>query len=655
MVLFDREICIKTIIVLGVSLILCVGSFTAGVYFNGTDSFLFFPAITGVLLSGLIALWSGFDRGWQVPRSYLLFFVLLYGVYIWASTLWSEVPYNSILFALIFSILPFIFMVFTVVPDKGRWVSLHLFGIGLVVAGLSVWALVQFFFFFDVYGPRIHHPMLNPNNLAVIFNMCLFPALAFYLVQKKRVYIFLSFGLLMLYFAALLVTQSRAAFIALGIAAFFFVLFTWRGQFLSWKKVLPVFIGAILMFAVTNHSSGPTGLARSLVKLPQDNQSVFERQLIWKATLKIVEEDVWLGKGLGTFVYNYPRYRAPKDKSDGYFVHMDPLQFWAEGGLLLPVLFYVVLIIVLVLTLRATWCSTADNDPGYKVRLWLWASFCSLLVLAGHSHVSYHLYMPAPLYVAGFLLALWFFQVEKLLNVEAFKVQFGSFWSRVAARTCLILLFLCPVFWMGSAAAGVYYARIVPSLINDGKLDEANLIIDKMALYSPSNWQKIPDLRMQYLMARLADKKALSNHDERVRVYHEALDEAMKARSFNPTFMAVLNRQAWLHFIAWPDLDPEGRDRAIALLEKALQLNPLLIQARLGLSRIYQTMGDHDRALAILEEGMRYPMPYGPTTIDLYNDVARLRLARGDRAGYNAAIKLAKGVAEQINNRLKKK
>ena len=625
-------------------------SFITGIFFNGTDSFLFMPCIGGLIGLCVLMLWPGIGREFSVPRSWLLIFVLLYLSLVWANIFWSLVPYNSILFAFIFSIFPVLFLVFSMAPERQNWLVVLGSVIAAGVAALSVWALVQFFFLFDTYGPRIHHPMLNPNNLAVIFNMCLFPAFALYAQQKSLVRVVLCFVLIVLYMAALLVTQSRGAFLSLLIAAVPFFVFTWKHQGIQWRRVLPVLLCGVLLFGVVNHgNSGKLG--KSITTLPQDKRSVVERQLIWGSTWEIIQQDIWLGKGLGTFVYYYPRYRSPLDRSDGYFVHMDPLQFWVEGGVFLPLLFYSILVTVLVLSIKAT----RHSEPGSSERLWLWACLCGLMVLALHSHISFHLYMPAPLIMAAVLMGIWFAYTQRTLKLEIMPLRVPSGWQRGLARGGLVVIAALPMLWLISAAVGVYYAQKIPALINDAAYDDARREIDLLERWSPSNWQKPYDFELQYRIALLQDRNRVSDPVQRAKLFEEALGFAAKSRSLNPAFTNLWNREAWLHYLSWPDLDAQGREKAVVLLQEALEANPLLVTARVGLARIYETMGQDAQAEAVLEQGMRYPMPIGPSALDVYRDLARLKMKAGKKAEAITVLNEAQKAADRIAARANKK
>lgn len=630
-----------------------IGSFlllialATGVFFQGTDSFLFLPCIGSALLLGIITLWPGIRNGWTLPGIAFPATVLIYGLYIWASIFWSSVPYNSTLFALIFSLFPFVFLISLLAQDRRRWLAVHLAAAGAGGAVLALWALIQFFILYDTYGPRIHHPMLNPNNLAALFNLCLFPALALYVQAKKPAHIAASFLLAMLYYGAMLVTQGRGALLAFAIAGVVFYLCVWRNSGAGWRKILLMAVGMGAFFLIVNGNlSG--GLSDSLTRLPQDKHSMVERQLIWASTLEIVKTHFWGGTGLGTFTYYYPRYRSPQDMSDGYFTHMDPLQFWSEMGVGAPVLFYAILIGALVLTVRAV----LRSAPGSADRLWLTGSFCALLTLAGHSHISFHLYMPVPLIVAGLLMAFWYDRACGVPGQEERLVRAPSGAPRFAVRALFLAMLVLPALWLGRAAAGVHYAGKAGVLMREGKPEEALRNIRLAQKIAPSSWDKPYDLHMRFCLDALG--KGGVSPEERKRLYEEGLGYAAQARARNPAFTNVWNYQAMLHFSAYPDVDPHGRAKAIALLKEALEANPLLLDARIGLARIYSSKNEHRKALHVLTGGLDYPIPVAPSSLVLYNDIARIEAALGNNEGAERAMQKAGEFASRVRGRQQK-
>lgn len=93
-----------------IGLVLFTVAFALSIFFQGTQSILYAPAIIALFGTGL-CLWLPAIRSgqWQVPVSATTGLALLFGLYTAASIFWSTIPYISVIFALIIGVLPFLF------------------------------------------------------------------------------------------------------------------------------------------------------------------------------------------------------------------------------------------------------------------------------------------------------------------------------------------------------------------------------------------------------------------------------------------------------------------------------------------------------------------------------------------------------------------
>ncbi|MCB9981381.1 MAG: O-antigen ligase family protein [Rhodospirillales bacterium] len=585
---------------------LILGSFASGMFFRGTDNLLIFPHVMGMVCFAALSLWRGREQVWELPRGPLVFALLAYWFYVIVSISWSTNTYNSTLFAIIFSVLPFMFFALVTTPQPLHWLQVHMGALAVAVTIVSVWAGVQFFAIEP--GRRVHHPMLNPNNLAVVFNMALFPALALYFCARRRALMLIGFGLSALFLLAMFTTQSKGGLLSFLIVLPVFFIFV-RGQAgMNWRRIVAIALVAFSLFAVVHAVSTKSfGGAFLDVVVPQDVESktVSERKLIWASTWHLIQDHFWGGTGLGTFTYFYPRYRHPKDYSDGYFAHMDPLQFWAEMGVMAPVLFYLVLLLVLIRTIRATRaCAPSSPERG-----WIYACFCGLLALAGHAHISFHLYMPINLFLAAFLLAGWFIATEAVLKISRYRLEADYNWLKMAIYLTLLVIIFSPILWMARATMGVHYLNQVDSLMQAGREEEARLALDKAWSYSPKNYSSLYDVEAKYRLHMLNAKRQTMSSEQRRKMYGEAHDYIDRASALNSGFVNLWNRKALIYFAGFPDMDPKARDKAEVLLEKTLAANPVLLDARIGLAHVFYLKGDKEKALAVMQDLYNYPVP----------------------------------------------
>lgn len=583
-----------------------LGSFAAGMYFRGTDNLLILPHIAGMIGFGVLAFYRGSAQGWTLPRGGVVLALLAYWLYVVISVSWSSNVYNSTLFAIIFSVLPFMFFALVMSPQPYKWLQVHMGVLAFGVTAVSIWACVQFFILEP--GRRVHDPMLNPNNLAVVFNMALFPALGLYFCARGRVYTLLGFVLSALFLLAMFTTQSRGGLLAFLIVLPVFFVFLRAQAGMNWRRIL-LFAGVAAGLFVLVHqvSTMSYGQAFLDVVMPKDVEAktVAERKLIWASSWHLIRDHFWGGTGLGTFAYFYPRYRHPQDFSDGYFAHMDPLQFWAEMGILAPVLFYLVLILVLIRTVKATRASVPDSPE----RAWMYACFCGLLALAGHAHISFHLYMPINLFLAAFLLAGWFIASEFALNSPRSRVLADREGRKTLVYSSFVVLILISLGWISTATLGVHSLNQVDHFMTAGQVKQAESALERARRFAPSNYSALYDVEAKYRLHLLNTQRGRMGAQERRKLYEEAHENIDRAIMLNPGFANLWSRKALIYFAGYPDLDPQGRDRAQALLEKTLAANPILLDTRVGLAHLYYIKGDKAKALKTMQDLYKYPVP----------------------------------------------
>ena len=378
----------------------------------------------------------------------------------------------------------------------------------------------------------------------------------------------------------------------------------------TWKRLSSLAIAAVCAFIVVHVvSSGALGEHFVQVFRPGEAEikTVTERKLIWSGTWNMIQDYFWTGTGLATFIYFYPRYRLFGDYSDGYFSHMDPLQFWAEMGVFAPVLFYAVLITILLRTIRATKAS----DKNSSERLWMYSCFCGLLVLAGHSHISFHLYMPITLFVASFLLAGWYVASQKILQDAPPVFEFKKRGEKILAVIAIAIILLTPVIWLGKATAAVHYTNQVQNLMLAQKKNEARVALDRAWAFAPANYAPLYDYEARYHYDLFQNPYEGMKAAEQERLYRAAQMYNDRAIALNPGFANFWNLKALIYFSGYPALEPEGDIKAEILLVKTLEANPILLDARIGLAHLYKSRGEIAKAKVVLEAAKNHPMPKG--------------------------------------------
>lgn len=634
------------------SIPLLVAAFALSVFFRGTDSFLFAPGIVCALGFAALSLYSNFPNSWAVPKTATAVFILAFWVMVFISQFWSTIPYISTLFTLILSLLPGLFFVYVLAPRPKEWVEVHGFVMGLIACGFAVWALVQYLFFYDVYGPRIHHPMLNPNNLAGLLNMALFPALGMFLLSRRVLFQVLCGLAVAALYAAIIATQSRGGVLAAGIAALVLLPFVWpsSGRW-GWKLVLILILAAVMPFVMNLFHPG--AISENLGQLSQtlglgNKVSVTDRFLLWQSGWQMAKDHFWTGTGLATFFFYYPAYRSPVDASDGFFVHMDPLQFFIEMGVLAPVLFYVVLLCILARTIRAVIEAGADTETKIRVI----GPFAGMLALVLHTHISFHLYMPGILIPLATLLAYWYVQTETVLKGERFEFSPPRY-ARILIAGVALAAFIIVSGWTARAGAAVYLLGKTRSSFQAGDYAEALRYVGLMDRIAPSKNYHVPEyqarIRLEQLVKGGSDREALFNLYREIHAY---LDEAERR---HPRFTAIWQLRARLYYSVHGVFEQDGFGKAEVLLKKSLKIDPYQRAPRIGLAQIYERQGKNDEARVILEEQLEWIPLSRMGDMGYLQELAKYRKRDGDEEGLQEVLKQVQIAIKMQQQRQKKR
>ncbi len=371
-------------------------SFIIGLFFTGDGNILFAPSL--FCLIAFVAL--SLSQAKTLPLTPLSFMLLGFWVYISIILFWSYVPFVSFVTWLILSALPLTWIGLSLYPEKEKLYTLSGTFLLLSMAVLACWAIIQTTILREQYDSFAHHPLINPNNMGVLFNLGLFPSLALFITAEEKRIKFATLALFVLLFTALLSTGSQGA-VFFSIPALLLSLFILRKPVMRHKYLLP-FIAAGLVCGLLFFTATHTDLVKNFKGLISLD-TLDDRIALWKATFKIAGTAPWTGTGAGTFYLFYPAIRDPfaGDTSAGQFSHMDPLQFWSEMGILAPVLFYGIFIAILSNCITAL--KTAKEDSWE--RLVIAACAPALLTFFLHMHISFPSYVLPIMIGVGFLTA----------------------------------------------------------------------------------------------------------------------------------------------------------------------------------------------------------------------------------------------------------
>ena len=616
-------------------------AFGLALFFNGLHIPLLSAA--GVLLAGLLALAlaPGIRQGWQVPRSAPAGWLVAWWVFLAISLAWSSVVFTSSLYYWWLSALPLTFFALVLAPAPWAWTRAALAGLGVTAVGLSAWALVQFFVLPETFHFRAHHPLLNPNNLAGLLSLALLPAVAAFLgaADRGRQGLFLAAALAL--FAGVVSTQSRGALVGLGVALLALLLAGRGAPGVNPRRTGALTAGGAAIFLVMDGWTG-AGLSQRVETLGAvgSESSFLTRLEIWKGTWGIVQDHPWLGTGLGTFFLYYPAYRLPADTSSGgYYAHMDPLQFWAELGVGGPLLFYLLLTAILVQTVRAV----RTLAPSSPARLQVLGPFAGLLAVAVHTHITFHLYILPLLIAAGVVLAAWQLRCEQALGQPRVRVALPDRAHPRVWRWVLAGVVALAVLNLGSAGLADRFIHWGRAALDAGDTPRALRYFHTARALAPASdtaWALGAEIRG----AALGQTGLGLTAGDRAALYREAHRMLDKAQRRNPVRASIDHTRARLYLLAPEGSEASPRAKAEAAWRSALEKDPRLLEARMGLANLYADRGAKGRALAVLEAGLKWPYP-GAKPLGLFLRTADLRQETGDLAG---ALAVARSALERL-------
>lgn len=374
-------------------------AFIFGLFFTGDGSLFFAPAVICLVLFSAMTL----SRAETLSFSPLSLTMFGFWCYITLGLFWSDVPFVSFVTWLVLSALPLSWAGLAFYPDKEKLFTATGTLLLIFTGFLAIWAILQISLFKEIFGVQAHAPLLNPNNMAVIFNLALFPTLALFIAAEEKRIITATLALFFLLFTALLCTGSKGALLFF-IPAFLLCLFLLRKTWMEKSHVLPALVLAMIcaiLIPVLYDSSLFTRLYNFVLEM-LTFESLGERLSLWKAGLILSSQTPWTGSGAGTFYLFYPSIRDPlQDSSAGQFVHMDPLQFWLEMGILAPILFYGLFIALLAGTIERL-----KTTPHHSWdRLIIAATAPAILTFFFHMHISFPSYVLPAMILLGFLMA----------------------------------------------------------------------------------------------------------------------------------------------------------------------------------------------------------------------------------------------------------
>ncbi len=279
----------------------------------------------------LLTLATAYDRTLVLFQFALHFQMLLLYVYI-VGTVHTKEDIEFIIAVLMFALL----------MESIIIIALRFIGTTIRVSGLT----------FLVYGSRVAGTVGSPNSAGAYLSLVLGPAIVVAFTPLGRGYKWLAGAAAVLGTLALVFTLSRGAWIAFALSTGLIVVMAGRRGWLSFKRLMLLFVVAILVASLMNVVILPRVLG-------SDEGAASTRLPLMEVAFHIIRDHPFFGVGANNVAIVTPRYFTPEyGEAWVYAVHNTYLRIWAEIG---PIGLLVYLWF-LALTLRWGWRAYKRGD-----------------------------------------------------------------------------------------------------------------------------------------------------------------------------------------------------------------------------------------------------------------------------------------------------
>ena len=224
---------------------------------------------------------------------------------------------------------------------------------------------------------RISSSFVHPNDFGGYLATISIIFIALVLVSNIRLRSRIGAAALgILSLSSLFFTRSRAAW--LSFAAAFLVLGALRT-----KKMVAIFLVLLLLVFIML----PYTVQKEVVALADfKSGTTWERVMLWKGTINMIEVHPLLGFGINTYSRNFPKYKPP-EYPDVRYAHNSYLQMASEIGIVGALLFIGFIITVLICSFKEISEMNVGLRKGFATGL-----FAGLVGFSMNCIVDTHLY-----------------------------------------------------------------------------------------------------------------------------------------------------------------------------------------------------------------------------------------------------------------------
>lgn len=577
------------------------------------------------------------ESGLMITKSSALIFAGLFWLLAFASVFWSDVKPASLLGFTVFTAMPLTFFTGAFSADEVYFKKVG-YCLAVIFGALAVWAMFQFCFMNKYFFGQARHPLADPSSLGSLFSLALFCALGWLLAPRPagehRCAVILSALLV----CGIIATVARGPVFAFIPGAVILCIALWPRIKANARSLLIVAVCASIFYGLTllgvqKHFD----LAERVYGTISMKGDITNNRLqIWATTWEMIKHHPLLGTGIGTFYLNYPQYRQETDISGAFLAHNDPLQFWAELGVLGPLLFYAFCFAALFRSCKAL--RTLKEEKDVSSRIIVASLFAGLASMVVGSHVGFNHYNLCILMMNGLLLSVWFVFSGRALKETAVSASLPNA-SPGLNRVLLGLPFVMMLWLMLSIVAGEHYANrardnlfkeemscITPTVSggmttncfmeNINRADHVSHGLNYRVYIFAVN---VPITILEYQKGKMTDEQAST-------LYHQVVDYMQRALAINPHAGDAYYYLGLVQTLVPSSIIPPSTPTAEEYYKKALANDPMLVGARLSLLDLYKAVGrSRDDQIAVMEPGENFYYTT-PVASSYYDALARLYL-----------------------------
>lgn len=568
------------------------------------------------------------EQGWPLPRSPVLAFAGLFWLLITFSVFWSEVKPISLTGLCFFSVLPLTFFG-GIMAGKEEYFKKLAKPLACLFAILSLWAVTQFFFLNNYFHGQARHPLADPSSLGALFSLALFCALGWVIADRPKVEHRLAVGLAVLLVCGIAATVSRGPIFAFVPGILFFLVLLWPQVKEKRKSLMIIALSGIAFYGLMQAGMQKRyDIGTRLLGTVTMEENVTNNRLdIWTSTINMIKDRPLLGTGIGTYFLYYPEYRQPTEADGVFLAHNDPLQFWAELGIMGPLLFYA---FVFAAALRTFAALKKLKEGKTQDRIIVCSIFAALVAMVVQSHVSFNHYNLSILMMTGLLLSVWFLVTGRAIGEEHRITVMPENAPPGVNKALLALPFLMLGWLCISIMGGEYLASRARDNLFAQNLDGFAKDINMAGRVSQGLNFRTYLFAVNVPVAILNDRKNSLNEEQQKKLYDQAVNYMNDALAINPRAATAYYYLGKVQSLVRPSVIPKDTPSEVEYYEKTLKLDPLHLGARMDLLRLYREQGkSNEELLAVLEPGLNF-IYTTPTVMDYYGEAAKLYLETGN-------------------------